>query len=448
MSRTFSIKTFGCRTTQADGDGIAAGLVAKGLLPSDDPQSADVVVVNTCTVTAEADRDARQSIRRIHRENPGAEILVTGCYAQRRPEALSELAGVKWVVGNSHKHEVPRLIASDLVHIRGSATQSWSYHGAIADGGILVGDIPRQQAIPETTSDGPLERSRPNLKVQDGCNNRCSFCIIPSVRGRSRSSNLNSVIREVRSLQDRYPEIVLTGINLGRWGRDLDGRPRFLELIDALLSETDVQRIRLSSIEPMDWSDRLLDLMAGSTRIADHVHMPLQSGSDPVLRRMCRRYRVRHYENRLTLARDAMPQAAIGADVMVGFPGESDAEFEETRAFVERMPFTYLHVFSYSSREGTSAAELVGQVPKTVKKQRNRVLRELIDNKNLAFRRQMLGTTRSAVTLSGNGTGCKALTDNFIEVELGESTIQPRRLTTVRIESIEGQRTAGTAVSS
>ncbi len=443
MARTFSIKNFGCRATQADGAGIAAGLEARGLLPSGDMSSADVVVVNTCTVTAEADRDARHAVRRIHRENPGADIVVTGCYAQRSPEPIAALAGVKWVVGNSHKHEIARLITHDLVSIRGVGTQPLSYHGEVASGGILVGEISEQSSVPEMPGDDSLGRSRPNVKVQDGCNNRCSFCIIPSVRGQSRSASATSIIRAVRRLQDDYPEIVLTGINLGRWGRDLEGRPRFPELVQLLLSETEIQRIRLSSVEPMDWSDQLVELMAGSPRIAKHVHMPLQSGSDPVLRRMRRRYRVRHYENRLTRVCDALPQAAFGADVMVGFPGESDAEFEETRAFVERMPFTYLHVFSYSSREGTTAAELDRQIPRAVKKERNRILRDLIDNKNLRFRSGLIGTTRSAVTLSGNGEGCRAMTDNFIEVDLGRSAMAPRKLITVRLDGVDGQRTTG-----
>lgn len=447
MSRSFSIKNFGCRATQADGAGIAADLATKGLLPSEDPYSSDVVVVNTCTVTAEADRDARHAIRRIHRENPGAEILVTGCYAQRSPETLSALDGVKWVVGNSHKHDIARVVAPGLVQIRESDTQSLSYHGEIASGGSLVGDISRLSTLPVMPSDAPLGRSRPNVKVQDGCNNRCSFCIIPSVRGRSRSAPIESVIREVRRLQDNYAEIVLTGINLGRWGRDLQGGLQFPELLEALLSDTDVQKIRLSSVEPMDWSDRLLKLMAESPRIAKHVHMPLQSGSDSVLRRMRRRYRVRHYENRLTLARDAMPQAAIGADVMVGFPGESDGEFEATRAFIERMPFTYLHVFSYSSRDGTEAAELDGQVPKTVKKERNRVLRDLISSKNLRFRERLIGTTGSAVTLSRNPETVRALTDNFIEIHLDGSTLPPGRLVAVRVDAVEVQRTTGTVVT-
>ena len=447
MPRSFSIKNFGCRAAQADGAGIASDLVSRGLLATGDPSSADIVVVNTCTVTAEADRDARQAIHRIHRENPGAEILVTGCYAQRSPAALSALDGVKWVVGNSHKHHVGEVVAPQLVRIAGSAMESLPYHGGIAAGGTLVGDASRQAGFAAMPGGVPLGRSRPNVKVQDGCNNRCSFCIIPSVRGRSRSASVDSVISQVRDLQEEYSEVVLTGINLGRWGRDLEGRPRFPALLEALLAETDVARIRLSSVEPMDWSEGLLELMASTPRIAKHVHMPLQSGSDAVLRRMRRRYRVRHYESRLALARASMRTAAIGADVMVGFPGESAEEFEETRAFVERMPFTYLHVFSYSSREGTEAAELGQQIPKAVKKDRNRILRELIARKNTRFRQGLVGTTVSAVTLAGSGKGGKALTENFIEVDLAGAPNRHASLVAIRIEQVDGPRTTGAVVA-
>lgn len=444
VRRSFSIKNFGCRATQADGAGIAADLSGRGLHPEGDPRTADVVVVNTCTVTSEADRDARQSIRRIHRENPDADILVTGCYAQRAPQELASLAGVRWVVGNSHKHAIGQVLAPRLVQIDEATTGSVSYHGEIEAGGTLVGEISLHSTLHSMPIGDPLGRTRPNVKVQDGCDNQCSFCIIPSVRGRSRSAAVDTVIEEVRSLQKAYPEVVLTGINLGRWGRDLRGRPRLPDLIQALLDETSIRRIRLSSVEPMDWSDRLVKQMATSPRIAKHVHMPLQSGSDAVLRRMRRRYRVRHYERRIMLTRQAMPLAAIGADVMVGFPGETAEEFEQTRTFIERMPFTYLHVFSYSSRSGTEAAGHERQVPKAVKRERNRVLRELIDRKNAAFRRGLVGTSVSAVTLASGGNRSKALSDNFIEVDVSGAPTKPGSLRSVRIEGVEGKRTVAT----
>ena len=226
-NRKFYIQNFGCRATQADGAAITADLSARGLEQGPDWNAADVVVVNTCTVTAEADRDARQTIRRIHRENPSAEILVTGCYAQRRPEELAEIPGVQWVVGNSHKPRIGSVIApqADLISLKPTHE---AFHGGIAAGGQLVGDISEQrQLLTAPLLEAGQDRSRPNLKVQDGCNNRCTFCIIPSVRGLSRSALPEFVVDALRKLAETYPEVVLTGINLGRWGRDLPGRPRF-----------------------------------------------------------------------------------------------------------------------------------------------------------------------------------------------------------------------------
>src|SRR5208283_3960405 len=218
--------------------------------------------------------------------------------------------------------------------------------------------------------DAAGDRTRPNLKIQDGCNNRCSFCIIPFVRGPSRSAPAGRVVEQVRGLAARYREIVLSGINLGRWGREPGSSLRLTVLLRMLLAETGVERLRLSSVEPMDFSDDLLGLMAGERRIAKHVHAPLQSGSDRILRRMHRKYRPRHYADRVLKARAWMPDAAIGADVMVGFPGETEEEFEESRRFIEQLPFTYLHVFTYSERPGTPAADMP-QVPQPVRKERN-----------------------------------------------------------------------------
>jgi threonylcarbamoyladenosine tRNA methylthiotransferase MtaB len=395
---SFHVQNFGCRASQADGAAIESALVREGLHPAANSSQAQLVVLNSCTVTSFADEDVRKAVHRVHRENPAARILVTGCYAQRAPEELSALPGVYWVVGNSHKVRIPEIVAESET----------PYHGQ-----IHVGDIMAQHDfLSAPVEDAAGDRTRPNLKIQDGCNNRCSFCIIPYVRGRSRSAPAEQVIAQVRDLAARYREVVLSGINLGRWGREPGSTLRLADLIRRILDETPIERLRLSSVEPMDWSDDLLGLVASSARIAKHVHAPLQSGSDGVLRRMYRKYRPRHYEDRIVKARAWMPDAAIGADVMTGFPGESDAEFEETRAFIERLPFTYLHVFTYSERPGTPAA-VAKQVPMEVRRDRNRVLRELAAAKNLEFRRRMLGRVLSVVTL-GDG----ALSDNFLKVEL------------------------------
>ncbi len=411
---TFHIQNFGCRATQADGAALEASLAGRGLRPAPRTE-AELVILNTCTVTASADEDVRHMVNRVRRENPRARILVTGCYAQRAPEEIASWPGVDWVVGNSHKVEIPDLIAAP-------------YHGQ-----VVVGDIfAQQEFLAAAVEDAAGDRTRPNLKIQDGCNNRCSFCIIPFVRGRSRSARPDWVVEQVRSLAERYREVVLSGINLGRWGRDLEGRTRLADLLRRLLNETEVERLRLSSVEPMDWTDDLLGLVAGSPRIARHVHAPLQTGSDTVLRRMYRKYRPRHYEDRIRKARAWMPDAAIGADVMVGFPGETEAEFEENRAFIESLPFTYLHVFTYSERPGTPAAASPGGVPLAERKRRNRILRELAARKNLEFRRAMLGRTLSAVTLHEPGL---ALTGNYLKVELAAPR-EPNRIVDLRIGGV------------
>jgi len=421
----FFVQNFGCRATQADGAALESLLAGKGLEASPERAAADLVVLNTCTVTSSADDDVRQTIRRVHRENPEARILVTGCYAQRAPEELAAMPGVEWVVGNSHKTQIADLVTAAPYH-----------------GNILVGDIfAQQEFLSAPVEDASGDRTRPNLKIQDGCNNRCSFCIIPFVRGRSRSAPADQVVAQVRGLAARYREVVLSGINLGRWGREPGSRTRLVDLVRRLLAETEVERLRLSSVEPMDFSDDLLGLMAESPRIAKHVHAPLQSGCDRTLRRMHRKYRPRHYADRVMKAREWMPDAAIGADVMVGFPGETDAEFEESRAFIEAMPFTYLHVFTYSERPGTPAAESTLQVPMRVRKERNRILRELAAAKNLTLRESMVGRTLSAVTLHDAGV---ALTGNYLKVETAAAR-EPNRIVDLRIGGVTagGLREAG-----
>ena len=403
--KRFYVQSFGCRASQADGAGIEAALGARGLLRVSDEAEADLVVLNTCTVTSSADADARHAIRRLRRENPSAKILVTGCYAQRAPEELAHMEGVTWVAGNSHKAAI-----ADIV-LDGDAGAEL-YHGQ-----VFVGDIANtRDFVAAPVLNAYADRSRPTLKVQDGCSNKCSFCIIPSVRGRSRSASLSSVLDQVQELSSRYAEVVISGINLGRWGRDLPGDLRFVDLIRRILEQTRLQRLRISSVEPMDWNIELLSLMAAESRIARHVHIPLQSGSDFVLKRMFRKYRVRHYASRLELAYKLMPDAAIGADVMTGFPGESDREFDETVQFIRRHPFTYLHVFTYSERPGTAASLYPDQVPVAMRRERTAVLRRLSDEKNEAFRRKMIGSRLSCVTLHEN----KALSTNFLPVNLAE----------------------------
>jgi threonylcarbamoyladenosine tRNA methylthiotransferase MtaB len=480
----YYVENFGCRATQADGAALERQFEDQGLARASSPKHASVVVLNTCTVTNGADQDARAAIRRVRRQNPEARIVVTGCYAQRAPEEIAAMPGVDLVVGNSHKHQLAEIA---LTNNCGNSTR----HGFISlsafTGGqrqtandqqpIFVSDIfahTQLQAAP--VFDAANERTRPNLKIQDGCDNRCSFCVIPYVRGQSRSLETDRIIREVRTLVSAgYREVVISGINLGRWGRDLDGRlqtsdlgpqelsglrsevqgpkagfsltpdarrltPGLVELIRTILEETGLEKLRISSVEPMDWSDELIALVASSPRIAKHAHVPMQSGSDAVLRRMHRKYRPWHYCEKIEKIHAAMPHAAIGADVMVGFPGETDSEFEATRRMIDELPFTYLHVFTYSARPGTPAAVMPNQVPVQVARDRNRILRELASEKKLAFMRSFEGKALAAITLNvvGNdshGEFTEALTDNYLKLRL-RGRHEPNRWQSANVQRV------------
>src|SRR5579863_9358310 len=436
---TFHIEQFGCRATQADAAAIERQLRAQGHDLADSPDGADVIVVNTCTVTAAADSQAREAIRKLHAQNPSAKIIATGCYAQRAPEDLAALPGVLHVVGNSHKPEIPALIAkisaphpaaavppSSFVPVQSLSCAASSCTGAallrpslpgpkeLVANSLFPSSLP-SPAIPKilTTNiftrsgflsapvlGGEANHTRPTLKIQDGCNLRCSYCVIPFVRGKSRSMPPNEVVAEIRRLTDAgYQEIVLSGINLGTWGRDLTPRVEFEDLLRRILDETDVTRLRISSIEPLDVTADLIALFASTPRIAQHFHMPLQSGSDRILAAMHRWYRSEHYARRIELIRDQLPNAAIGADVIAGFPGETAEDHAATIEFIERRPFTYLHVFSYSVRPGTAAESMPDHVPAATIHARARELRVLSEKKSAEFRESQLGAAVEVLTL-------------------------------------------------
>ena len=449
---SFYVENFGCRATQADGAAIERQFEERGLARAHAPGQSEIVVLNTCTVTASADQDARAAIRRIRRENPACQIVVTGCYAQRAPEEVASLPGVARVIGNSHKHQVADIVMASR------------QHDTVAGVTAHPGFVPLSRLAPEVRSEvfvsdifahtellaAPVfdatgsgtnnDRTRPNLKVQDGCDNRCSFCVIPYVRGRSRSLPLHQILNEVNALvSSGYREVVISGINLGRWGRDFDRPLRFETMVHAILDQTSLAKLRISSVEPMDWSDELIVMMAGSPRIAKHAHVPLQSGSDRVLRAMHRKYRPWHYREKIHTIRAVMPTAAIGADVMVGFPGESEADFEQTRRLIEELPFTYLHVFTYSARPGTPAAAMRDQVPVRIARERNRILRDLAAEKKLAFMLSFVGKTVETITLNVfDGKFTDALTDNYLKLRL-EGQHTANQWVKARVEHVEAR---------
>jgi threonylcarbamoyladenosine tRNA methylthiotransferase MtaB len=454
---TFYIEHFGCRATQADGAALERQLLDRGCKSASEASAADIVVVNTCTVTASADAQARDSIRKLHAANPSARVIVTGCYAQRAPEELAQLPGVAWVVGNSHKPQIPDLIhpawTTPSPHSSGAffpaaalAAEPLSlFHGPAK---ILSGNIFEQNtllAAPILGGEG--NHTRPTLKIQDGCNSRCSYCVIPFVRGKSRSLPPQTVVQEVQRLSEAgFREIVLSGINLGTYGRDLSPRVEFEELLRRILDETCVQRLRISSIEPLDVTQDLVHLFASTERIAQHFHMPLQSASNRILAAMHRWYRAEHYARRVELIHERLPHAAIGADVITGFPGETEEDHAETISFIRSLPFTYLHVFSYSKRPGTKSAMLPNEVPGHVIKRRARELRALAEQKAVAFRRSQIGRTLRVLTLrSGEGLAAvttPALSSNYLKLQIYGGW-PPNWMLDVRLSTMEKDSLVG-----
>lgn len=419
----FELHNFGCRANQAEGAALAQALIGAGLAPVAGGHPPDWIVCNTCTVTAEADAEARRAIRRLHRRHPQARIVVTGCYAQRAPEEVAALEGVALVAG---------LAASDLLPQR-----------------MFDGAVPAPMPA-KLASAHMLERTRPVVKVQEGCDRRCAYCVVPFVRGASRSLPLGGVLQEIQALAGAgVQEVVISGVNLGQWGRDLREGLRLRDLVRAVLEQTPLPRLRLSSVEPMDWNDDLTALSASEPRLCRHAHLPLQSGSDAVLGRMRRRYRGADYAERVLALRQQAPEAAIGADVLVGFPGETDAEFEETRQLIAQLPLTYLHVFTFSSRPGTEAAARLAagewtRVPAEVATERAEALRCLIATKRAAFLAGMVGARLEVVTLRAPGGGHGlGLSDNYLEIALDQPSppncLLPTLVTGVAGDQLEGR---------
>ena len=454
----FHIEHFGCRAARADGEAVSGRLRAAGLAEGE-PAAADVVVVNTCSVTAEADRAARAYIRRAHRLNPQAKIVVTGCYAQRAPQELAGMDGVAAVVGNSHKALAPQIIfdltqAEHKTACRRPAfvpVESLLKGSEAASAKVWVDDRFAHSFLEEAyLGETQLVQTRPNLKIQEGCGNRCTFCVIPWTRGPSKSLPAASVMRQVEGFAAAGgKELVLSGINLGRFSSGLGGET-LARMVRAILERTQLPRLRLSSIEPMDWDDELIGLMRefGGSRLARHAHLPLQSGCDAVLRRMHRRYRPWHYAEKVAaLRRAAGPDLTLGADVMVGFPGETDREFEETLAFIRALPFGYLHLFPFSPRPGTRAWALhaADQVAPATVEERMSALRALAKEKTRTHRSRFIGSDLSTITLhtpaalAAQGR-TEALTENFLPVEL-DGCLPANRLLRARMTGLTAEGT-------
>jgi threonylcarbamoyladenosine tRNA methylthiotransferase MtaB len=456
-STTFAVTTLGCKVNQADSEFISEQMGTAGFEQRDFSEMADVYIVNTCTVTHLGDRSSRQLIAQAHRRSPDALLVVTGCYAQLNPQGVAALPGVDLVVGNSGKDSLLQAIQEKITDL-GQHSQTEPENNLITTTAIspkpsqrLLPVLPidtqhigsdeglafhAAEAEPQPDNPAPLSpftdstqtgeqsqrsifsRTRVQMKVQDGCNNRCTYCIVPYVRGGSRSRSIASVVEHVgRKARAGYQEIVLTGIHLGDYHPDEDGTLDLGDLIMALLSNTTIPRIRVSSLEPEDFRLEWLDLWQ-DPRMCRHLHLPMQSGSDTILRRMARRYNSARYREIILTAKRLVPGIAISTDIITGFPGETDEDFEHTYALASELEFAKSHVFRFSARQGTAAARMRGQIKEDVKKARSQRLLDLHEAHSRLFRQQFLGQTVDVLIEQYKHGQWEGLTDNYLRVEL------------------------------
>jgi threonylcarbamoyladenosine tRNA methylthiotransferase MtaB len=400
-------------------------------------EAADVYVVNTCTVTGRSDYRSRQMLRRAARTNPEALVVATGCYAQREPEALAAMPEVGLVVGNTAKHRIGELVAEAL-----SA-------GGAPDGAGTPTTAPAHGAGPFEPLDIARFRgyTRAFVKIQDGCDRDCAYCAVPAARGPARSRPFADVVRQTSHLASNgYREVVLTGVHIGAYS---DGGRTLADLLRALSGIDELARIRLGSVEPREMTAELADSIASEEKVCLHLHVPLQSGSDAVLERMGRGYTAAEYAEAVRRVTDGAPSCGLGTDVMVGFPGETEADFDSTAALIEELPFTYLHVFAFSPRRGTRAASLGARVPGVESKRRSNTLRELGRRKSLDFRSGMVGHTVEILVEKGSRSEkgrLTGLTENYVRVETGGDATLVNRLVGVEIRGADEKRTWGSLV--
>lgn len=451
---TFAVATLGCKVNQADSEFIGEQMCAAGFAQREFDEQADIYIVNTCTVTHLGDRSSRQMISQARRRHPGALLVVTGCYAELNPQAVAALPGVDLVVGNRGKDSLAEAVEEKWQAVAsetkpGEQTSALESPVASAENRArllpmlrldsqhigsdtaLIGTdnepqpdnpapaAPLIDALDSDSANTPLyTRTRVQMKVQDGCDNRCTYCIVPYVRGGSRSRSIASVVEHVqRKVRAGFKEVVLTGIHLGDYHPGGDEPVDLGDLIDALLQKTEIARIRVSSLEPEDFRLGWLELWRNS-RMCRHLHLPMQSGSDYILRRMARRYNSERYRTIVTTARQRVPGIAISTDIITGFPGESDEDFERTYQLAAELQFAKAHVFRFSPRQGTPAARMRGQIKDEVKRARSERLLALNEQDMRRFREQFLGETVEVLVEAYKHGRWEGLTDNYLRVEL------------------------------
>ena len=418
--KRFFFVTLGCKVNQYESEAMQKLFEAAGYAQADDISDADVVVVNTCTVTAVSSQKSRQMIRRAAGANPNSIVAVVGCYAQSEPEVVAAIDGVDVVIGTKDRTRIVELV-EDAFTRREKILQ--------------VGTVDEIHAFEELPH--APQRTRAFLKIEDGCNNFCAYCIIPFVRGRVRSRSLESIRDESLKLAAAgYKEIVLTGIHVGAYGRDFGGKISLVDAVKTVLDAANPLRLRLGSIESVEMSDALIDLLKSDGRICNHVHLPLQSGSDEILRAMRRPYTTKMFAELTARLVDEVPEISIGTDLIVGFPNESEENFSETLEFIRSQPFAKIHVFPFSARAGTVAATLPNQIPSSTKKLRASQALEISRTKSKIFAERLIGRTVEIIAETSEGGLVDGLTKNYVRVYLPDENISLGNVIKVRVEKI------------
>ena len=403
----FTVTTLGCKVNQYESYAIAQQLKSAGNSQVDNKQRADLCIINTCAVTQKASMQSRQAVRQAIRANPGARIIVTGCYAQTEPGAINKIEGIDQIIGHAYKHKIP-----EMVHSLDKQNRS------------PLPMIKRSSFIGREFEASPItafgNRTRPFLKIQDGCDSHCTYCIVPYARGPSRSMPVETVLSHIRRLNHAgYHEVILSGIHLGAYGKDFQPKTDLFSLLIRIYECRTIDRVRLSSIEPLELTDDIIKLVAETDQFCQHFHIPLQSGDNDVLRKMNRPYTGLFFKDLVLKINKLAPDAAIGADVLIGFPGETDNAFDNTYSLIEELPVTYLHVFPFSSRKGTPASKYPEKIPSTVIKDRCQKMRRLGDLKKKHFYKKFIGQKIDTLMEDKNKASwgyLKGITSNYIPV--------------------------------
>ncbi|MFH2219916.1 MAG: tRNA (N(6)-L-threonylcarbamoyladenosine(37)-C(2))-methylthiotransferase MtaB [Pseudomonadota bacterium] len=428
----FSITTLGCKVNRSESDAIARRLELSQWIPADVNEKTDLCIINTCTVTRKAAMQSRQAIRQTVRSNPGARILVTGCYAQTEPDEIKKIDGIHYIVGHFDKHNIPEIMVADPETHRSRPTPGPE---------IIWQDIRKERTFQHTPVAAFGNRTRPVLKVQDGCDAFCTYCIVPYARGRSRSMPLENVLKNITQLkQAGFREVVLSGIHLGSYGVDLLPKTSLFDLLKHIDTSAVIERVRLSSIEPHELTEEIIHLTAESEILCDHFHIPLQSGDDRILEKMNRPYTNRLFRELVLRIRKQMPDAAIGVDVLVGFPGETDNAFENTCALISELPVSYLHVFPFSARSGTPASKFSGIVATETIKARALKVREIGFHKKSvfynSFSNEKIEVLVEAKSDFPEGL-MKGISENYIPIFFKEDVDLTNAFVNVRINTID-----------